>query len=311
MNEQEKLALALSPLYPPMILPENQADWNAGHACLHSFEKNHPRQKLLIPTLADTMIRRRSMRIIDHLQKREFEYSLKKQFPEIFSWVSKKYSLAKWNGVTYYTLFIFSLYYKKLLEKADRADQLIGALRKKYPFTELISEHNIANCGELSAMAWLFLDYNKVPTHSVKLIYADTHASVLHHTHCFTLFRTDNIKTDFKSAMANLYHPNTRIVDLWLGKCAHPTEIFQDYANLFLHIDDAQTANLKGGTAFILHSEDDKAGKKPFSYFIAGHIGRSVMQKRNSQTPNIFNPVCIPHQCIPVWQNQSSNENCR
>lgn len=308
MNEQQKLATALSPLYPPIILPKNKSEWNAGHACLHSFEKNYPRKKLLIPTLANLMVCMRSLNLIDKLEKRNFEYSLKKQFPEIFSWISKKYSLEKWNWVTYYTSFIFSVYHKKLLDKTKRADQLIGALREKYPFTELIGEHNIANCGELSAMAWLFLDYNKVPAHLVKLTYADTHTSVLQHTHCFTLFRTDNVKTDFKTAMANLYHPNSRIVDLWLGKCAHPTEIFQDYANLFLHIGNNRPTALKGGTAFILYSEDDK---KPLSCFIAGHLSRSVMQKQNTQTPNTFNPVCIPHKCTPVWQNRSSNENSR
>lgn len=41
----------------------------------------------------------------------------KKQFPEIFSWASKKYSLEKWNWVAYYTSFIFSAYHKKSIIK--------------------------------------------------------------------------------------------------------------------------------------------------------------------------------------------------
>ena len=74
MNEQEKSATALSPLYPPIILPKNKSEWNTGHACLHSFEKNYPRKKLLIPTLANIMVFKRSMCLIDALNKQEYAY---------------------------------------------------------------------------------------------------------------------------------------------------------------------------------------------------------------------------------------------
>ncbi len=69
MNEQEKSATASSPLYPPIVLPKNKSEWNAGHACLHSFEINYPRKKLLIPTLANIMVCRKSLNIIDNLKK--------------------------------------------------------------------------------------------------------------------------------------------------------------------------------------------------------------------------------------------------
>lgn len=52
MNEQEKSATALSPLYPPIILPKNKSEWNAGHACLHSFEKKLSTQKITYSDLS-------------------------------------------------------------------------------------------------------------------------------------------------------------------------------------------------------------------------------------------------------------------
>lgn len=119
-----------------------------------------------------------------------------------------------------------------LEELYPRRDLLITTLLDSYIIDKKL-EH-VCNCGEMAYMTSLVLKANNVPFQSVCLRFKNKQEHMLHDNHCFCLIRTDDKKLTFKQMMAELYHPSTLIVDWWLGRCGHPKEMFNMFANFFV-----------------------------------------------------------------------------
>ena len=223
MTSFQTSAKVVSHLYPPVQLPDDKSTWTIGHHLLAAFEDI--RKEILIPSLLG------SISLNDEVKR--------KQNPNDSTLIAPdELSRAECIG--------------------EAAQNYLEQIRKTANAGQLLSHYHLGNCGELSAVARDWLNENHVPNCRVVLEWANPDGSVIPEiNHSFCLFRTDNKPLNFQSALKDLYHPNMRVIDLWLGQCAHPQEMFSAYADIFKSVQQKNNfvpEYFENGTLFLLRS---------------------------------------------------------
>ena len=301
MHPNVKLARKFSKYYPPIELPADKNDWHIGHQCLAMLEDLYPRRDLLITTLLDSYEIDKEQEDIRNLKKDYFALMLATEFKDI----SKLYMLDAY--VSFYkhrfmrNLERLSGKMKRLLKATDKADNAIKKARHRLDFIDMIENEHVCNCGEMAHMTSLVLRANDIPFQSVCLRFKNKQEHILHDNHCFCLIRTDNKKLTFKQMMAELYHPNTLVVDWWLGRCGHPKEMFNMFANFFVeeiyHKNKKYVSYLNPGTQFLLAQHMVKEGEEETNNrYVIGYTSSKTPRIFGGENQNIFSPVCVPYQ---------------
>ena len=301
MHPNVKLARKFSKYYPPIKLPANKNDWHIGHYCLADLEKQFPRRDLLIPTLLDCYDLNRGITSVQNRKKDYLALIFAKEFKDI----SKLYMLDAYSSL-YKNNFIRALVRlsgkpRRLLRAILKADRILDNARMDMASQDRVINGHICNCGEMARMTHNWLTKHNIPSHRVCLRIKNKKGRFLFYDHVFCLIRTDNKKLTFKQMLSNLYHPNTLVVDWWLGRCGHPTELFNIYTNFFKE-DKPQTKgisliDLQPGTKFLLYDTlEETSNTKNFMYYLIGHVSSKTPRIFCGQNQNVFSPVCMPYQ---------------
>ena len=90
------------------------------------------------------------------------------------------------------------------------------------------------------------------------------------------------------------------IVDWWLGRCGHPKEMFEMFANFF--VEDTYNKNkkfvscLKPDTQFLLSSQMNKSREDEVdSCYVVGYVSSKTSRLFCKDNQNTFNPICMPY----------------
>ena len=301
MHPNIKLARKFSKYYPPIELPADKNDWHIGHQCLAMLEDLYPRRDLLITTLLDSYEIDKRLENIRQLRNNCFALDLANEFKDI----SKLYMLDSY--VSFYkhrfmrTLEWLSGKMNRVHKAADKADNAIKKARHRLDFIDMIENEHVCNCGEMAHMTSLVLKANNIPFQSVYLSLRNKQGRILHDNHCFCLIRTDNKKLTFKQMIAELYHPSTLVVDWWLGRCGHPKEMFNMFANFFVeevyYKNKRYVSYLNPGTRFLLAQHMVREGEEETNdRYVIGHTSSKTPRIFGGENQNIFSPVCVPYQ---------------
>lgn len=324
-----KKAKKVSHLYPPVVFPKDKNDWTIGHQYLKSCESE--RKKIYIPTLVGAIYQNKLLKLFSEekstmqivvalvalrfFQKTKF---LDDKNKDKMSFLKRLFFIAKLRvrdvGVLGQRFLLTCLFECKKNQvrinrfilgwffkgHKDSWDDLIIARNRYMPLEKLVFEKRLANCGELSNLAMLFLFEKKVENHRCQLLF--NYKGLTSDTdHSIVLFRTDNKQMSFEEFVSDLYHPSVRILDVWNGKCCHPKEMLNDYLQIFNDQKDDCVSRFKPGTALLL--KNDYGYKR----FFLGSVNLKESFKIGHQPKLVFSPVCVPHQ----YQKRACNLNER
>ncbi|MBR6675492.1 MAG: hypothetical protein IKL32_06215 [Alphaproteobacteria bacterium] len=214
-------------LYPTPKYPEQKTDWDIGHKCLAYFEQQLPLSRMLLP------------------------WYMKHKLHRCFCKMSAEIHQTRES-------------IEDVVKAMELGSEQLGKLRdeKKSLFNDvamphLIKKYKVANCQELTDVAYRWMTKQGKKCYSVECGFSDGEGNDLKCSHILLLYRNDNAVQSSTQIMADLNHPNVRALDMLFGRCGRAYDILNELAmESVCMIDAEQTRPLKQGDVLNLWNQN-------------------------------------------------------
>ncbi len=255
----------MKPFYRQLQLPENKADWDMGHRCLHYHAKALPMTDILLPSYLWTIYKRESAGLIPptHVPAPLFDAMI-------------------------------NLVNRRLIEIRSRDLTTISVA--------LLKRQRVANCSELAGITYRWMVAQGVNAHWISARFHEGPEEIMEANHQFVMYQTNpNVHLSAKEMMHQINNPDIRICDLWLQKCGTARDILAEYAQLFVRTEynahKTRYTPFLSGTSLVLRpvAPDWGVVKNDFRGEIVGVVSDNHQLQLLDKPEDFFN-YCRPNR---------------
>ncbi len=236
-------------LYPTAEYPSPKEDWDIGHKCLAYFEQALPLSRLLLPWhLKYTM-----SRVICGMPTR-----LNQTKEEVDDMVK-----ARCLG-------------NEQLEKLRKE-------KEKITSAHLIKKYKVANCQEISDIAYTWMTKQGKKCYSVQCTFADSSNNELGYSHVLLLYRNDNKVQSYPQMIADLNNPNVRALDMLFQRSGSAYDVLNALARDGMSMTTPEsTRPFKNTDTLRLWNQNlaDEDGLENINTYVVGSIQSKWLQNK-------------------------------
>lgn len=227
-------------LYPKPQYPEQKSEWDIGHKCLSYFEQTLPLSRILLPWYLLQKLYQEHCHMPTPVHKT----------PQSMRDVCMAMALGE-----------------------EQLRRLRYEKKEEMTTPHLIKKYKVANCQELSDVAYRWLTKQGKVCYSVECSFEDSRATDLRCSHILLLYRKDNQSCSFQNLIQNLNDPNVQILDMLFQRCGSAYDMLNALSmESVCMIDVDKTRPLKRGDALYLWNQNWAADPN-FEHFNLYHVG--------------------------------------
>ena len=242
MKDIQKIIDKVSYLYPTPKYPIQKSDWDIGHKCMAYFEQKLPTSRILLPWYLLQKMYQQYCRISTPIT----------QTPQSIRDISDAIALAE-----------------------TQLKQLRNEKKENITTTHLIKKYKVANCQELSDIAYSWMTKQGKVCYSVECSFWDNKGTDLKCSHILLLYRKDNKVQSFQNIIKNLKDPNVQALDMLFGRCDRAYNVLNSLSmESVCMINDEKARPLKRGDTVHLRNQN-------------------LAEEANFEHLNIYNIGCI------------------
>ena len=237
-------------LYPKAQYPDQKSEWDIGHRCLSYFEQTLPLSRILLPW-----------------------YLLQKLYQEHCQMPTPIHKTPQSIRDICAAMTLGEVQLKQL--RHEKKDTMATP--------HLIKKYKVANCQELSDIAYRWLTKQGKRCYCVECCFEDNQGTNLKCTHILLLYRKDNKVQSFQNLIRNLNDPNVQILDMLFQRCGSAYDMLNALSmESVCMIDDEKARPLKRGDVLYLWNQNwaKEVNLEHFNLYRVGRIQSGLFKQK-------------------------------
>lgn len=229
-------------LYPKAHYPDQKTEWDIGHKCLSYFEQTLSLSRILLPWYLLQKLYQEHCQMPTPIHKT----------PQSMCDVCEAMTLGE-----------------------VQLRQLRNEKKETMTTPHLIKKYKVANCQELSDIAYRWLTKQGKRCYCVECSFEDNQGTNLKCTHILLLYRKDDKVQSFQKLIQNLNDPKVQILDMLFQRCGSACDMLNALSmESVCMINDEMARPLKRGDILYLWNQNwaEEPNLEHFNLYQVGRI---------------------------------------